>query len=354
MRVGPGIGLGRKQQTMSFFSKIRRDSVVPVGLLLVTLLVGILIGTLTNTGVKAGPDQARSDATPLTIPSPVQLSNEFTKLAKRLGPAVVNITTEYVPKETGEAGAPSQEDEMDLFRRFFGEGPMGATPQRPMPRQATGSGFIVDPKGYIITNHHVVDGADEIRVKLVNDQSEHPAELVGFDVETDLAVIKINAGRELPFVAVGNSEAVQVGDWAVAIGSPFGLESSVTAGIISATGRDIAGAQQFQRFIQTDAAINRGNSGGPLVNIRGEVIGVNTMIATRSGGYQGVGFALPVNTAVKVYNMIIREGRVTRGSIGVSFGRNENPDLLQALGVDHGVVVSMVQQNGRASCRERV
>jgi serine protease Do len=184
-------------------------------------------------------------------------------------------------------------------------------------------------------------------VKITNDPVIHKAKLIGFDVETDLAVLKVDAGRPLAAVQIGNSDAVDVGDWAIAIGSPFGLESTVTAGIVSAKGRDI-GAQQFQRFIQTDAAINRGNSGGPLLNIRGEVIGVNTMIATQSGGYQGVGFALPSTTAVKVYNSIIRYGRVPRGSIGVSFGRDEQPDLLPAMGLDHGVIVSQVQAGGPA------
>ena len=149
-------------------------------------------------------------------------------------------------------------------------------------------------------------------------------------------------------VTIGNSDGVQVGDWAVAIGSPFGLEASVTAGIVSATGRDIGGNNTFQRFIQTDAAINPGNSGGPLLNIRGEVIGVNTMIATQSGGYQGIGFALPMNMAVKVYNDVIRSGRVTRGSIGISWNKNDKPDLLRALGTNHGVLVSDVLPNGPA------
>lgn len=335
---------------MSFFSELRQQKLLSLSMLLLTLAIGILIGTVVNTGVQADRNPAAADATPLTIPSPVKLASEFSKLAQKLDPAVVNITSEYTPKprqsarNRGQGEQPS--DDFDLFRRFFGA-PNGDTPPRTYRREATGSGFIVDPKGYIITNHHVVENADEIKVKLVDDQSEHKAKLIGFDVETDLAVIKIETDKPLTAVDIGNSDAVQVGDWAVAIGSPFGLESTVTAGIISAKGRDI-GTQQFQRFIQTDAAINRGNSGGPLLNARGEVIGVNTMIATQNGGSQGVGFALPVNTAVKVYNMIIKNGRVTRGSIGVSFGKEENPDLLKALGVDHGVVVSTVEEGGPA------
>lgn len=333
---------------MNFVNKLRQQKLLSLGLLLFTLSVGILIGTLVDTGVEAERTQKATDATPLTIPSPVALQGEFTKLAKKLNPAVVNITTASVPHERRSArneGGKKAPNDLDLFRRFFGQGPFSNAP--PRKRLATGSGFIVDPKGYIITNYHVVEGADEIKVKLMDDQSEHKAKLIGFDVETDLAVIKINAGRELTAAKIGNSDAAEVGDWVIAIGSPFGLESTVTAGIISAKGRDI-GTQQFQKFIQTDAAINRGNSGGPLVNIRGRVIGVNTMIATSGGGSNGVGFALPINMAAKVYNMIIKNGRVTRGSIGISFNRAETPDLLPAMGLDHGVVVTTIEAGGPA------
>jgi serine protease Do len=215
-------------------------------------------------------------------------------------------------------------------------------------REQSGSGFIVDRNGYILTNNHVVDKVDKITVKLHGDDTEYRARLIGYDRETDLAVIKIDPRTPLAPVAIGNSDGLQVGDWAVAIGSPFGLEASVTAGIVSATGRDI-GTQQFQRFIQTDAAINPGNSGGPLANIHGEVIGVNTMIATQSGGYQGIGFALPINMAVRVYNDIIRNGRVVRGSIGIGWLKaNEKPELFKALGTDHGVLVSQVTKGGPA------
>ena len=326
---------------MSIRKKLRSQKGLPLGFLLLTLIVGILIGTLINTDVAADRSKAAPDATPLKVPSPVKLQNEFSRLAEHIGPAVVNITTEYDPapaaSKSGKGG-----EEMELFRRFFGE-----RSPHPSPRRATGSGFVVDPKGYIITNYHVVEDADAIKVKLTEDPITHKAKLIGFDTETDLAVIKVDVGHNLPAVEIGNSDATQVGDWAIAIGSPFGLESTVTAGIVSAKGRDI-GTLQFQRFIQTDAAINRGNSGGPLVNIRGQVIGVNTMIATSNGGYQGVGFALPINTAAKVYNMIIKSGRVTRGSIGVSFSRDTNPNLLPALGLDHGVVINEVQSGGPA------
>lgn len=313
------------------------------------VLVGVLIGTLISGGVWADREPRARNATLLRIPDPVPVPSQFAELVEKIEPAVVNITTDYRARLVERAEpSPDEEnrpspDDLDFFRKFF-------EPEVPREfrQRASGSGFIVDPKGYIITNYHVIEDSDRIKVKLIDDQTEHEAELVGFDVETDLAVIKIDAGRPLKTVEIGNSDAVRVGDWVVAIGSPFGLEASVTLGIVSAKGRDIAGAQQFQRFIQTDAAINPGNSGGPLLNIRGQVIGVNTMIATRSGGYQGIGFALPINTAVKVYNMIITHGRVQRGSIGIRFGRQDNPDLLRAFGVDHGVVVSSVEPGGPA------
>lgn len=234
------------------------------------------------------------------------------------------------------------------FRRFF-ELPFGQPPL-PRHREGTGSGFIVDRNGYILTNLHVVDRASSIKVRLSGDPNDYKARLIGSDPELDIAVIKIDAGRPLPAVKVANSDGVQVGEWAIAIGAPFELDKTVTVGIVSALGRDLNTPQQFQRFIQTDAAINPGNSGGPLVNIRGEVIGVNTMIATRSGGYEGIGFALPINTAVKSYNHIIRSGRVVRGSIGISFPRDEEQirKTLRAYGFDHGIIVESVVPGGPA------
>lgn len=332
---------------------------LPVALLVFTLSLGVVIGTLINTGVNAaGKGQAAPDATPLVVPPVQQVGNEFTKLAKKLDPSVVNITAEITGKSeqarrgrAPQAQPGEEEDGADLFRRFFPNmpgGPNGA-PQMPrnFRREQGGTGFIVDKNGYIITNNHVVDGVDRIKVKMHGDQAEYKAKLIGVDPETDLAVIKIDPKQPLTPVTIANSESVQVGDWAVAIGSPFGLEASVTAGIVSATGRDI-GSQQFQRFIQTDAAINPGNSGGPLLNIRGEVIGVNTMIATQNGGSQGVGFALPINMAVRVYNDIIKHGEVRRGSIGISWQRDEKPEVLKALGTNGGVLVSDVKKGGPA------
>jgi serine protease Do len=318
-----------------------------------------VIGTLINTGVRAAKAQnVAPDAAPLVVPNPVQLGNEFTKLAKKLEPSVVYITADYTqkvaaesPHKRGDAQTPdSGDDGMDLFKHFFRGGPTGEIPQHAFRQEQSGTGFVVDKNGYIITNNHVIAKVDHIKVKLHNgDSAEYRARVVGFDPETDLAVIKIDPRTPLVPVTIGNSDAVQVGDWAVAIGSPFGLDASVTAGIVSALGRDIGGALQLQRFIQTDAAINPGNSGGPLLNIRGEVIGVNTMIATQSGGYQGIGFALPINMVARVYNDVIRTGRVTRGSIGVQWQKADNkPELFRALGSKPGVLVNVVKKGGPA------
>ena len=346
---------------MRWFKIMRQQKLLSLSLLLVTLSVGIVIGTLINTGVRAnrGGQNIAPDASPLVVPNPVQLGNEFTKLAKKLEPSVVYITADFTqkvaaenPHKRGDQQTPdSGDDGMDLFRHFFRGGPTGDLPQRPFRQEQSGTGFVVDKNGYIITNNHVIAKVDHIKVKLHNgDTGEYRARVVGFDSETDLAVIKIDPRGPLVPVTIGNSDAVQVGDWAVAIGSPFGLDASVTAGIVSALGRDIGGgAMQLQRFIQTDAAINPGNSGGPLLNIRGEVIGVNTMIATQSGGYQGIGFALPINMVARVYNDVIRTGRVTRGSIGVQWQKADNkPELFRALGSKPGVLVNVVKKDGPA------
>src|SRR5579864_5937084 len=345
---------------MRWFKLMQQQKLLSLSLLLATLSIGIVIGTLINTGAHAARGQnVAQDASPLVVPNPVLLGNEFTKLAKKLEPSVVYITADYTPKASDNphrakpgpqdpTGGDPNDDGMELFRRFFKNGPTGDLPPRAFRTEQSGTGFVVDKNGYIITNHHVIAKVDHIKVKLhTDDTNEYRARVIGIDPETDLAVIKIDPKGPLVPVTIGNSDAVQVGDWAVAIGSPFGLDASVTAGIVSALARDINGPLQLQRFIQTDAAINPGNSGGPLLNIRGEVIGVNTMIATQSGGYQGVGFALPVNMVVRVYNDIIRNGRVTRGSIGVSWTKTKS-ETLKALGVDHGVIVSEIRKDGPA------
>ena len=248
----------------------------------------------------------------------------------------------------------------DFFNRFFGgqgggQGGQGGgqfgggSPD--MRERSLGSGVIVDPKGYIITNNHVVDKADRIRVNLMGDPETvtYPATVVGVDPETDLAVIKIDAKKPLPAARLGNSDAMNVGDWVLAIGSPFGLNETVTAGIVSAIGRNIVPGRQFESFIQTDAAINPGNSGGPLVNMNGEIIGINTAIYTSGGGYQGVGFAMPSNTVANVYNQLIgSDHKVMRGSIGVQFNAVANPAVARVYGVNSGVTIASVTANGPA------
>ncbi len=241
--------------------------------------------------------------------TPERLSASFAEVAKRVEPAVVNIDTKgKIPEITakGETAPGQSDDILDFLRR-----------QMPNRRSAAvGSGFIVDKSGYVLTNHHVVEDASRIIVRLQSGE-EFSAKLVGIDEETDLAVLKINAGRDLAFIRLGDSDAAQVGDWVLAIGSPFGLAQSVTAGIVSQTRRETPYTSVFQKFIQTDAAINRGNSGGPLVNMNGDVIGINSQIATTTGDSSGIGFALPSNEAANVYRQILQVGRVRRGYLGV-------------------------------------
>jgi len=316
---------------------------------LATLTVGILIGTVISKGVK-GQEKKGSDATPLTIPSPQQLSSQFSQISKQLEPTVVNINTESIikpnPHRRRGGGNPDQPDDQnpfdDFFDKFFG----GQQGNGPIRQHSLGSGVIVDSKGYIVTNRHVVEKADRIRVKLLDDPPGvlHDAKVIGSDQETDLAVIKIESDKPLPVAKLGNSEGMQVGDWVLAVGSPFGLSETVTAGIVSAKGRNIVPNRQFQSFIQTDAAINPGNSGGPLVNMAGEVIGINTAILTDTNAYAGVGFAMPSNTVVSVYNQLIApEHRVARGSIGIMFSAQENPAISRVYGVGSGgVTVSAV------------
>ena len=251
----------------------------------------------------------------------------------------------------------------DFFNRFFGGqgGGDGDDGGDGSERRALGSGFIVDPRGYIITNNHVVDKADKIYVKLSTDsendgENGRLAHVVGVDKDTDIAVIKIDSPTPLPTVKLGNSDGAQVGDWVLAIGSPFGLSQTVSAGIVSAKNRSIdepnpSGlSNQFQHFIQTDAAINPGNSGGPLVDMAGQVIGMNTAIYTQSMGSQGVGFAMPSNIIASVYNMLIGpEHKVTRGSIGISFQPAVSSAVGRIYGFTNGVIVATVTPSGGAA-----
>jgi serine protease Do len=326
--------------------------------ILATLSVGILIGTVISYGVK-GKEGQKSDATPLTLPAPQQLSNTFSQIAKQLEPSVVNINTESTIKNVHKRRGQNPDDEEggdggggmdDFFNHFFGapgggQGGSGGPGDGAIRERSLGSGVIVDPKGYIVTNRHVVEKADRIRVRFEDDPPgvQHDAKVIGSDQETDLAVIKVDVDRVLPSAKMGNSDSMQVGDWVLAVGSPFGLSETVTAGIVSAKGRDIVPGRQFQTFIQTDAAINPGNSGGPLVNMNGEVIGINTAILSETNAYAGVGFALPSKTVVEVYNQLTGpEHKVSRGSIGIMFDAVENPAIARVYGSGSGVTVSSV------------
>jgi serine protease Do len=239
------------------------------------------------------------------IPSPSDFSRAFINVAKKVGPAVVNIDV----REKVRQSAQGFEDMPQIpgFRQF-------QIPQQQVPQRGTGSGVIISQDGYILTNNHVAGNADLMKVTLA-DGREFKARRVGTDPETDLAVIKIDA-ENLPYAKLGDSDKLEQGEWVVALGSPFGLQKTMTAGIVSATGRALQGT--YDNYIQTDASINPGNSGGPLVNMSGDVIGINTMIVTRSGGSEGIGFSIPSNMAHKVYAELIRNGKVTRGYLGVS------------------------------------
>jgi len=277
----------------------------------------------------------------------------FAEIAEKVTPAVVFVSVEQeVVQQMPDIffGDPFEEFNDEFFKRFFGQ-PFPRQPQRQAPRKqirrGQGSGFIISSDGYIMTNNHVVEGAEKITVKL-SDSRELSAKVVGTDPETDVAVIKVDANN-LPVVQLGDSDKLKVGEWVLAIGNPFGLSHTVTAGIVSAKGRSKIGLSEYEDFIQTDAAINFGNSGGPLLNIDGKVVGMNSAIFSRSGGYMGIGFAIPVNMAKYVYDKIMTEGKVTRGYMGIML--NElTPEMAEHFGVKgrKGVLVGKVEENSAA------
>src|SRR5579859_1216754 len=360
-------------------SRMRSQRALSTLAILLTLTVGILIGTVLSRGKVrgySGPDGSLLPA----MQSPQQLSNTFGQVASAVEPTVVNVSTESTPKVRRRGRTPNrgQRDNggddpfQDFFDRFFGgqqggqQGPGGddddSGPQSPFGgpgggggrQRSLGSGVILNSNGYIMTNFHVVDKADRIRVKLYDEPASvlHDAKIIGVDTETDLALIKIEPPKDKPLTAarLGDSDKMSVGDWVLAIGSPFDLEATVTAGIVSAKGRNLPGGRQFQSFIQTDAAINPGNSGGPLVNMNAEVIGINTAIYTQSFGYQGVGFAMPSNVVRDVYDQLTTgDHRVSRGSIGVEFSAQPNPAVLRVYGVKNGVPITNVRPDSPAA-----
>lgn len=277
---------------------------------------------------------------------------DFTELVEDAGPAVVNISTTQKQASRYGRGMDLPEGVPDIFRHFFGvpqtprSNPHSTPRGNSQERASLGSGFIVSKDGYVLTNNHVIDGADQIFVRL-NDRREFEAELIGSDASSDLALLKIEA-KYLPTVEIGNSEKLKVGEWVVAIGSPFGFDYSVTAGIVSAKGRSLPN-ENYVPFIQTDVAINPGNSGGPLFNLDGKVVGINSQIYTRSGGFMGLSFAIPMNVAMEVVDQLKETGSVTRGWLGVAI-QEVDKDLAESFGLKKaaGALVSQVVQNGPA------
>ena len=296
-----------KETTDAEMTILRKLRVWIAVMAVVCVLAGIGIGA-----ILAGHPAVAQDGSQSAARAPEALSASFVEIASRVEPAVVNIDTMQVQSDIAESDN-DDKPERNQSNPFYD---MLRRPQ-PRPTRGVGSGFIIDPKGYILTNNHVIDGATRITIGLLTGE-RFRGKVVGIDKETDLAIIKIDAPHDLPVMKFGDSNAAQVGDWVLAIGSPFGLDQTVTAGIISKKERDSQTFTSFQRFLQTDAAINRGNSGGPLVNMHGEAIGVNSQIATLTGDYNGIGFALPSNEAKFVCQQILSGGRVKRGFLGVS------------------------------------
>lgn len=279
-----------------------------------------------------------------TISAAKAVSPDFVALAKKANPTVVNIRTAKNIKPKQRLRRPQQQNPFgnnffdDFFNRYFDEMPQ----QRPHREQSLGTGFIISWDGYILTNNHVVNGADEVMVKL-SDGREIKGEIKGFDEKVDLALIKISEKKQLPFVELGDSDNLEVGEWVMAIGNPFGLSHTVTAGIVSAKGR-VIGSGPYDDFIQTDASINPGNSGGPLFNADGRVIGVNTAIITGGGG--GIGFAIPINMAKTIVSQLRESGKVTRGYLGVRF-QPLTADLARSFGLesDKGALIALVEKD---------
>jgi serine protease Do len=313
-------------------------------LLLFTLALGAGFGGW-SAGAFAGSRPVQAPRTGIAgpiIPAALPVaSGSFAQVAENVAPAVVNINT-----VTRGAGGRTPIEEFfgeEFFRRFFGD-----IPEREQQQRSLGSGVVVDPSGIVLTNAHVVERATDIEIA-TSDGKKHKAKLVGVDRRTDLAVLRLQGGGPFPAATLGDSEKIKVGDWVLAIGSPFGLQQTVTAGIISAKGRSLNQGGLYDDFLQTDAAINPGNSGGPLVNMNGEVVGINSAILSRSGGNIGIGFAIPANMARRIYTELVAKGKVTRGWLGVSI-QPLTPELAASFGLSapKGVLISDVVQDSPA------
>lgn len=271
-----------------------------------------------------------------------KLSNDFINVSKDITPAVVTIASTKIVRQNNSFENEALND--PYFRRFFGIPDNGNQQEQKSKEQSLGSGVIVDDKGLILTNNHVIAGADEIKVTLT-DKRVFKAKIIGTDPSTDIAVIKLENANNLPIARLGDSNKLSVGEWVLAIGNPLGLSSTVTSGIISAKGRNNVGVTDFENFIQTDAAINPGNSGGALVNLQGEVIGINTAIASKTGGYMGIGFAIPSNMARKIMSDLVHKGKVSRGYLGISI-QNIDDSIAKSLNLTNdkkGIVVGQIE-----------
>lgn len=319
----------------------------PYKKMLSVLAISASVSVLAPLSLNAMPVAQAAPAAPAVAGLP-----DFTDLVDRVGPAVVNIrTTEKVQQNQGVAGM--DEDQLEFFRRFFG---MPVPKQAPAPKnrkqapqeeevpRGVGSGFIISADGYVMTNAHVVEGASEVYVKLT-DKREFKAKLIGSDKRSDIAILKIEASK-LPKINIGDSDKIRAGEWVIAIGSPFELDNTVTAGIVSAKARDTG---DLLPLIQTDVAVNPGNSGGPLINMRGEVIGINSQIYSRSGGYMGISFAIPIDEAMRVAEQLKAGGRVTRGRIGVRLAE-VSKEVAESLGLPkaQGVQIAQVEPGSPA------
>ena len=325
-----------------------------VVMLVIAAALGVGLGSwgasaldLSKPVAQQGPGQQAPTQGPMTaavlapvVPAALPVaSGSFAQVAEAVGPAVVNINTII---RSGGGRTPVEEFFGDEFyRRFFGD------PERPQQQRSLGSGVIVDPSGIALTNAHVVERATEIEL-VTAEGKKHKAKIVGVDKRTDLAVLRLQGGGPYPAAVLGDSDKVKVGDWVLAIGSPFGLQQTVTAGIISAKGRSI-GQGPFDDFLQTDAAINPGNSGGPLVNMSGEVVGINSAILSRSGGNVGIGFSIPSNMAKRIYTELVARGKITRGWLGVSI-QPLTPELAKSFGLKEpkGVLIADVVKDSPA------
>lgn len=327
-----------------------RSKVFTILAIVVILLMGVAGGLLlahnfrvVPTGVT--PVRTIQESIRGPVPDAKKLSQTFVTIAKQVQPVVVSVSTERLIKHPGRSRPFSEGPLDDLFKGPFGRF-FGMPDEVPdIPQQSLGSGVIIDGNaGYILTNYHVVSGATEINVRLVDDK-KLDATLVGGDPKTDLAVIRTEGG-DLPNAILGNSDAMEVGEWVIAVGNPFGLSHTVTAGIVSGRGR-IINPDNYEDFIQTDAAINPGNSGGALVNLDGEVIGINTAIVSKTGYFQGAGFAIPINIARTVMTKLIKTGHVARGYIGIRM-ETLNAEAAEGLGVKKGVLIHQVEKHAPA------